>query len=130
MEEYAGWALLGIVPIVFILFWPDLGMALVAIAVIVLLIQFGPDVLMALLSLIGPLQSDLSQTARDTVKQRPQPNAGLLGREGVVVQTLRPLGRVEIDGQTYECRSDRATIDKGARVLVTQENPLTVKAIG
>jgi len=51
----------------------------------------------------------------------------LLGKEGVVVQTLRPMGKVQIGNKLYECRCEHGTIEKDLPVVVVHSNPLTVE---
>lgn len=43
----------------------------------------------------------------------------MVGREGVVLTELRPVGTVEVDGKRYDAISEHAVIPVGARVKVT-----------
>jgi membrane-bound ClpP family serine protease len=44
--------------------------------------------------------------------------AMLIGREGIVLTDLRPVGTVEVDGQRYDALSDIGFVRAGARVKV------------
>ena len=44
--------------------------------------------------------------------------ADLVGKEGVAVSDLHPVGEIEIDGRWLEARSTGQIIDKGSRVRI------------
>ena len=44
----------------------------------------------------------------------------LIGREGVVVLDLHPLGRIEVDNRMYDARSKLGEIKKGTKVSIVK----------
>jgi membrane-bound serine protease (ClpP class) len=44
----------------------------------------------------------------------------LKGKNGVAITTLRPSGKITIDGQTYDAMAVSGMIDKGTNILVTK----------
>jgi membrane-bound ClpP family serine protease len=53
--------------------------------------------------------------------------AALVGREGVAITDLRPVGQVRIDTQRYEALAEGGLIDTGSPVRVTAANPSQIK---
>lgn len=53
----------------------------------------------------------------------------LIGQEGLVTQTLRPIGRITLNNVGYEALSENNWIEAGLQVIVTdiQQNKLIVK---
>ncbi len=95
------------------------------LAVIVL----GPAVFFYLLSILpntraGRLligaEPDEDRMERELAEQRRRDErAALVGAEGVALTDLRPIGKVNIDGNRYEALAITRAIDQGARVRVT-----------
>jgi membrane-bound serine protease (ClpP class) len=44
----------------------------------------------------------------------------LKGKNGVAITTLRPSGKIVIDGQTYDAMAVSGMIDKGTNIVVTK----------
>jgi membrane-bound serine protease (ClpP class) len=57
--------------------------------------------------------------------------ASLVGKIGVTVTTLRPSGRVEIDGEVYPVEADGSFVEPGRGVKVTRVrgNAITVRLV-
>ena len=51
----------------------------------------------------------------------------LVGKQGKVLTDLRPVGKVEIDGQRYEVLSETSFVPAGTSVKVTQADMETIK---
>lgn len=67
----------------------------------------------------------------DTAPDEPDPGAnefeGLIGKEGVALTDLRPVGAVKIDGRRFDALSEVAIIRAGTPVRVTQVLGFEVK---
>ena len=63
-----------------------------------------------------PLNGMISILA--VTKSGEQIETAVVGREGVVVTTLRPAGQVEVDGRRYAAAVEVGTVEAGAAVVV------------
>ncbi|GJM19361.1 MAG: hypothetical protein DHS20C14_15740 [Phycisphaeraceae bacterium] len=66
----------------------------------------------------GASDEDLAQSELAIRRARDE-RASLVGAEGVALTAMRPIGKVEIDGNRYEALAETSAIDQGARVRVT-----------
>ncbi|MDR2246876.1 MAG: nodulation protein NfeD [Treponema sp.] len=66
----------------------------------------------------GPADTD--ESAADGEAPGLQGYGGLVGKIGVAVTTLRPSGRVEIDGEVYSVEADGSFVEPGRGVRVTR----------
>lgn len=71
-------------------------------------------------------EDDLERERQEAQRQREQWQT-LLGREGVALTDLRPVGAVRIDGRRYDALSETGLIEAGARVRVTVVDGLQIK---
>jgi membrane-bound serine protease (ClpP class) len=76
----------------------------------------------------GPMESDGAVVSEDVTAGDYR---ALIGRIGVAVTTLRPSGRVEIDGEVYSVESDGSFVEEGRGVKVTRVrgNAITVRLV-
>jgi membrane-bound ClpP family serine protease len=51
----------------------------------------------------------------------------MIGAEGVVLQDLRPIGVVEVNGRRYDARAESRFIQTGARIRVVQVEGMELK---
>ena len=51
----------------------------------------------------------------------------LIGKEGVVFSTLRPSGRVEIDGEIYDAYTRGEYVEKGKKITVISQEGTSLK---
>jgi membrane-bound serine protease (ClpP class) len=72
----------------------------------------------------GPLSADVPGTI-EPIEGTPD-YGNLVGRIGVAVTTLRPSGRVEIDGEVYSAEADGSFVDPGRGVKVTRVRGSTI----
>jgi membrane-bound serine protease (ClpP class) len=62
----------------------------------------------------------LSRSRDATSEATPEAGelSSLVGRTGTVLSDLRPVGKVRIDGRTYDARAERVLIDSGTEIEV------------
>jgi membrane-bound serine protease (ClpP class) len=67
----------------------------------------------------------------ETLPPAPGDYSSLVGKIGIAVTTLRPSGRVEIDGEVYPVEADGSFVDPGRGVKVTRVrgNTVTVRLV-
>lgn len=65
----------------------------------------------------APSEAEQEARAQAEAKERAR-LASLMGREGLVLTDLRPVGTVEVDGQRYDALSEMGFVRAGARVKV------------
>lgn len=79
------------------------------------------------------LQSELSQADGYQVQAdwSTDGTEPLTGKQGIVTQDLRPIGKIEIEGQEYEALSQNDWIESGKtiQVLSAEENKIIVTLI-
>jgi membrane-bound serine protease (ClpP class) len=104
--------------------------AITGIAVIALL---GPktrlfDRLTLKTQITGTATSDEGAQAEGSGRKDSQ---SLVGKIGIAATTLRPVGRVEIDGEVYEAEADGLFVEPGRGVKVTRVrgNTVTVRLV-
>lgn len=124
------------------------GIVLDVVSITLMLINHGPLAALGLtilvLALIGvtisvtlrsatkgrlsktPLILHKAETAEDGYNAASEDMDVFLGKEGVVVTTLRPVGMAEIDGVRLNVVSDAEFIPKGTRVRVTSVDGIRV----
>ncbi len=53
----------------------------------------------------------------------------LVGKEGIVITILKPIGYCSVEGTDYECYADIGSIDEGSKVVVKEikDNKIIVK---
>ncbi|MDR2745813.1 MAG: nodulation protein NfeD [Treponema sp.] len=76
----------------------------------------------------GPLPGDTPQDGEQEAWKNRQ---SLVGKIGVAATSLRPVGRVEIDGELYEVQAEGLFVDSGRGVKVTRVrgNTITVRLV-
>jgi membrane-bound serine protease (ClpP class) len=106
--------------------------AITAIAVIALL---GPkthlfDRLTLNTRITGTAAVDQAEIAA-RISNAGQPVHPLIGKIGIATTTLRPAGKVEIDGEVYDAEADGLFVDPGRGVKVTRVrgNSITVRLV-
>ncbi len=69
------------------------------------------------------------EAARKTTEEEAERQrwAGMVGKEGVVLTDLRPLGVVEIDGKRYDAFSETTFVPAGQRVRVSVVDGTQIK---
>jgi membrane-bound serine protease (ClpP class) len=120
--------------------WSLLGRNAVVVIIGILAATAG----IAVIALLGPkikifdrltLKTRITETAGGPVPDGPEvtgatPDSSdygsLVGKIGVAVTTLRPSGRVEIDGEVYSAEADGSFVDPGRGVKVTRVRGSTI----
>jgi len=124
------------------------GIVLECVGIVLMLVQHGPLAALGLtilvLALIGivisitlrsatkgrlsktPLILNKAETAADGYNAANKDMEVFIGKEGVVVTTLRPAGMAEIEGVRLNVVSDAEFIPKGTRVRVTQVDGIRI----
>ncbi len=51
----------------------------------------------------------------------------LIGKTGVTLTDMRPVGDIEVDGETFEALAEHAWIDAGTPVIVTHADGMEIK---
>ena len=46
--------------------------------------------------------------------------ANVIGMEGITLTFMRPVGKIEVNGEIYDAKSEFGLIDKNEKVLVTK----------
>ena len=79
----------------------------------------------------SPLTLRKTLDKKDGVVSQDMELVKLIGKQGIVVNTLRPAGRAEIDGQSIDVVSTGEYIEKGEEVIVSEVdgNRIVVKPI-
>ena len=79
----------------------------------------------------SPLTLRKTLDKKDGVVSQDMELVKLIGKQGIVVNTLRPAGRAEIDGQSFDVVSTGDYIEKGEEVIVSEVdgNRIVVKPI-
>jgi len=79
----------------------------------------------------SPLTLRKTLDKKDGVVSQDMELVKLIGKQGIVVNTLRPAGRAEIDGQSIDVVSTGEYIEKGEEVIVSEVdgNRIVVKLI-
>jgi membrane-bound ClpP family serine protease len=70
--------------------------------------------------IIGVPTEEEQEQRRLAEEKEKREREALIGAEGVVLQDLRPIGVVEINGKRFDARSEARFIQVGARVRVVQ----------
>ncbi|MBK7404863.1 MAG: hypothetical protein IPJ41_09580 [Phycisphaerales bacterium] len=81
--------------------------------------------------LLGNISEEELANQRQAEKAERDRRQALVGAEGEVIATLRPVGVVRIAGERYEALAETSMIEAGARVRVTavHDNEIKVRAI-
>jgi membrane-bound ClpP family serine protease len=74
----------------------------------------------------SPTEEELEQKRLAEEEERRRRDA-LIGKEGVVLQDLRPIGVVEVQGKRYDARAESRFIQTGSRIRVVQADALELK---
>jgi membrane-bound ClpP family serine protease len=74
----------------------------------------------------APSEEELEKQRLTEEKDRKQRDA-LIGAEGIVLQDLRPIGVVEVNGRRYDARAESRFIQTGSRIRVVQVDGLELK---
>jgi membrane-bound serine protease (ClpP class) len=120
--------------------WQFLGRNVVVVCIGMLVAVVG----IVVIALLSPrlhlfdaltLKTRITATAGESTEEAPQPGRGdyadLLGKIGVAASTLRPSGRVEIEGEIYAAEADGSFVEAGRGVKVTRVrgNTITVRLV-
>lgn len=70
--------------------------------------------------------------SKEALLEDVNPYAGLMGKEGLTVTDLRPVGSARIDGERHEVLADTHLIEAGAKVRVVSVhgNEIKVRKVG
>lgn len=74
----------------------------------------------------SPTEEELEQRRMEEEQARRQRDA-LIGAEGVVLQDLRPIGVVEVNGKRYDARAESTFIQTGSRIRVVQADAMELR---
>ena len=74
----------------------------------------------------APSDEEVEKQHAAEEEERRQKDA-LIGAEGIVLQDLRPIGVVEVNGRRYDARADNRFIQTGSRIRVVQADGLELK---
>ncbi|WP_309384963.1 NfeD family protein [Cerasicoccus frondis] len=84
--------------------------------------------LLAVISLL-PNKDQKPYSSLSRAPQATKPKTPSIGQTGVVIHALRPLGKIEIDGESHLCRADIGYIEKGRKIEIISDSPLTARSI-
>lgn len=107
--------------------WVGVGIAAIMIpAVLVFAYKIFPKTRFGKSVTLTPPQRPKGDAIPDTDKLKE-----LLGAEGVVLTTLRPVGMCDFSGRRIECVAESGYVDKGKKIKVinVQSTKLTVRTI-
>ena len=107
--------------------WVGVGVAVIMIpTVLVISYRIFPQTKFGKAVTLTPGLRERGDAIADTKKLKE-----MLGKEGVVVSPLRPVGRCEFEGGRMECVAESGYIEKGGKVKVikVQSTQLTVREI-
>ncbi len=114
------------------LFWIDTTIGLIATVIVLitapfvlaLFIKIFPDTPIGrLLTLRDRQEGKKVNYDRDFAEVEDQ----LVGKQGVAVSGLRPVGTCEIDGKRFECLAEGGIIDGGEKIEVTRVAGMEIK---
>lgn len=79
----------------------------------------------------SPLTLRKTLDKKDGVVSQDMTMVRLIGKQGIVMTTLRPAGKADIDGESHDVVSTGEFIEKGAKVVVSEVdgNRIVVKPI-
>ncbi len=77
--------------------------------------------------MLGERPAEVVEAERQAAEREREQRLALIGREGVVLTDLRPVGVVEVDGKRYDALSEESLIRAGSRVRVSVVEPNQVK---
>lgn len=77
--------------------------------------------------IIGVPTDEELQARRDAEQSEKQRFAALVGKHGVVLTALRPVGVIDIDGTRYDALSETTFVQPGARVRVIAADGSQIK---
>jgi membrane-bound serine protease (ClpP class) len=107
--------------------WIGIGIAVIMIpAVLIFAYRIFPKTRFGKSVTLAPPERWKGDAIPDTDKLKD-----LLGAEGVVLTTLRPVGMCDLSGQRIECVAESGYVDKGKKVKVinVESTQLTVRII-
>lgn len=106
------------------LFWVDQTVGLVALLLVLVLTPFAIGLSVKIFP-NTPIGRRLTLTDRQTAGSvHYDPNlhddeGSLVGKTGVAVDWLRPVGTVKVDGRRIPCRAETGSIESGTTVRIT-----------
>lgn len=110
------------------IFYRDTTLGLAATVIVLVLVPFvigwglhmlPHTPLFRWLSLPNPPRNDADKETSES----------LVGKEGVAIKDLHPIGPCTIDGKRHECLSRSGLIKAGSRIRVTSEDAFQIKVI-
>ena len=107
--------------------WVGVGVAVVMIpTVLIVTYRLFPKTSFGKSVTLTPSQRDRGDAIADTKELEK-----MIGCKGVVVATLRPVGKCEFSGRRIECVAESGYIDKGSEVCVikVESTQLTVRLV-
>jgi len=107
--------------------WIGIIVALVMIpTVLIISYRIFPKTKFGRAVMLQPPKRDLGDAIADTEKLK-----GLLGKQGVVITPLRPVGMCDFSGERVECVAESGYVDKGkiVEVIRVESTQLTVRII-
>jgi len=88
---------------------------ILVVAIVILFIRYLPESFVW--KRVALKESERSESGYTTVVVNQE---GLIGKEGVALTLLRPVGTVEIEGRRYDCLTEGEYIPSGSKVIVTK----------
>jgi membrane-bound ClpP family serine protease len=73
--------------------------------------------------MLGETSPEQIEAERRAAEREHEQRLALIGREGVVLTDLRPVGVVEVDGKRYDALSEESLIRAGTRIRVSIAEP-------
>ncbi len=94
-------------------FWIAIVIALVVLGILIRNIKFPKYLTLH------------EESGKDTAVNKEH----LVGKEGIVITILKPIGYCSIEGTDYECYADIGIIDEGSKIVVKEikDNKIIVK---
>ncbi len=77
--------------------------------------------------MLGERPPEQIEAERRAAEREREQRLALIGREGIVLTDLRPIGVVEIDGKRYDALSEESLIRAGSRIKVSIAEPTQLR---
>ncbi len=114
--------------------WGFIGIGLVIVGTPITLsfaLKIWPTTPVGRRMLMGEMTEERIEAKRAAEREARERRRALIGAEGEVLSTLRPVGIVQISDQRYDALAETGIIEPGQRIKVTAvtDNHLKVRAI-
>lgn len=77
--------------------------------------------------MLGEKPAEQIEAERLAAEREREQRLALIGREGIVLTDLRPVGVVEIDGKRHDALSEESLIRAGSRIKVSVAEPTQLR---